>query len=262
MARRPDLPCAVCGRLLWRGRTSLPEGEATCRPCRADRGPAHGRPGTYRDGCRCEACREWKRADNAQRREPRPRVIVQCATCGADVERVARNIDGDSFCDRACRLGDPSRRAERKAAKRRALAFRQRAERVAAKAAAGTSGASTWTAGQCAECGDHFIRKGTPSPYCGKKCSRKERMRQRRAREVGAKITPARRHAIHERDDWTCQLCGDPVNRDAVVPALDAPVLDHVLALAAGGEHSEDNLQTAHFYCNSVKRDLPWEDTA
>lgn len=28
------MPCSTCGRMMWRGRTSLPEGEATCRPCR------------------------------------------------------------------------------------------------------------------------------------------------------------------------------------------------------------------------------------
>jgi 5-methylcytosine-specific restriction endonuclease McrA len=32
--RNPDMPCAVCGTLLWRGRTSLPPGQAICQPCR------------------------------------------------------------------------------------------------------------------------------------------------------------------------------------------------------------------------------------
>lgn len=35
MARHPDLPCSGCGRLLWRGKGSLPGGEAQCRECRA-----------------------------------------------------------------------------------------------------------------------------------------------------------------------------------------------------------------------------------
>lgn len=70
------------------------------------------------------------------------------------------------------------------------------------------------------------------------------------------KITPGRRHAVFERDDWVCQICGDRVNRQAVVPELDAPVIDHRVPLAAGGEHGQANWQTAHFYCNSVKRDL------
>lgn len=34
MPREPDTPCAVCGKLLWGGRTSLPPGQRTCRPCR------------------------------------------------------------------------------------------------------------------------------------------------------------------------------------------------------------------------------------
>ena len=36
MPRRPDLPCAGCGVLMWRGKGSLPEGEAKCRACRRE----------------------------------------------------------------------------------------------------------------------------------------------------------------------------------------------------------------------------------
>ena len=59
MPRSPDLPCAGCGKLLWRGTTSLPEGEAMCNPCRRDQ---HGQVG-YKRGCRCDACREAKAAE-------------------------------------------------------------------------------------------------------------------------------------------------------------------------------------------------------
>lgn len=79
---------------------------------------------------------------------------------------------------------------------------------------------------------------------------------------AGAPLTPGRRHAIYVRDNWTCQICGDPVNRAAQVPELDAPVIDHVVALAAGGSHGPDNWATAHFYCNSVKRDTDLKLTA
>ena len=37
MTRYPDLPCADCGKLIWRGSNSLPEGQATCHDCRAKR---------------------------------------------------------------------------------------------------------------------------------------------------------------------------------------------------------------------------------
>lgn len=32
--KRKRFPCASCGELMWRGRTSLPPGIATCTPCR------------------------------------------------------------------------------------------------------------------------------------------------------------------------------------------------------------------------------------
>jgi hypothetical protein len=37
MARKPDTPCAECGRLLWSGSTSLPAGKRKCRECRRKR---------------------------------------------------------------------------------------------------------------------------------------------------------------------------------------------------------------------------------
>lgn len=43
MPRKPDLPCADCGKLLWRATTSLPEGKARCHPCRRANSAAHPR---------------------------------------------------------------------------------------------------------------------------------------------------------------------------------------------------------------------------
>lgn len=125
------------------------------------------------------------------------------------------------------------------------------------RAARGTKNAWPWVQGECGECGEYFVRHGEASMFCSRRCNRKDAARTRRAREAGAKITPGRRHAVHARDNWMCRLCGFPVDRLAVVPALDAPVIDHIVALAAGGEHGPDNWQTAHFLCNSYKRDLP-----
>lgn len=59
MTRAPDLPCCICGKLMWRTKTSLPAGEAMCHPCRrAGHSFKHGTDSAYRSGCRCEACRE------------------------------------------------------------------------------------------------------------------------------------------------------------------------------------------------------------
>jgi 5-methylcytosine-specific restriction endonuclease McrA len=123
------------------------------------------------------------------------------------------------------------------------------------KAAAGTRGRRTFTGGRCMRCGDWFLGQRGAGRHCSKTCRRRDKAAARRALEAGVKITPGRRHAVYERDNWTCRICGDPVNRDAQVPELDAPTVDHIVPLARGGAHAPENWQTAHFYCNSDKRD-------
>ena len=64
--RRRMTPCAVCGELMHRSRSSLPEGEAKHRRCRAEV-LVHGRTSTYsKRGCRCDECRA---ANTASMRE-------------------------------------------------------------------------------------------------------------------------------------------------------------------------------------------------
>ena len=54
--RKPDLPCSKCGKLMWRGKGTLPEGVATCRKCR-EAGRAHQAPEkTSRQEWNCEVC--------------------------------------------------------------------------------------------------------------------------------------------------------------------------------------------------------------
>lgn len=61
------------------------------------------------------------------------------------------------------------------------------------------------------------------------------------------------RKRIYERDGWRCHLCSKPVKRDAVVPHPQAPTIDHLIPLAAGGTHEPHNVRTAHFICNSKR---------
>lgn len=65
MPGKPDLPCADCGKLMWRGKGVLPEGQARCRECRgvgSGRIP-HGTATGYKLRCRCAGCREAKRLE-------------------------------------------------------------------------------------------------------------------------------------------------------------------------------------------------------
>lgn len=111
--------------------------------------------------------------------------------------------------------------------------------------------------GNCLLCGQPFCaysEVGTAS-YCSRRCQRKDAKDRRRARERSAYVEPVNRLTIFERDRWICQLCGKPTKPDAKVPHPLAPVLDHIIPLAAGGTHEQRNAQCAHFICNSRKRD-------
>lgn len=133
----------------------------------------------------------------------------------------------------------------------------QVARRKLAIAARGTIG-PPMLAGPCPWCGESTTCKnvGGAIGYCSERCRGKAKRDRRRALKAGVKLTPGRRHEVFERDNWTCHICEDPIPRGARVPDLDAGVVDHVIPLARGGEHGPGNWRAAHFYCNSVKRDL------
>lgn len=81
---------------------------------------------------------------------------------------------------------------------------------------------------------------------------RSARMRAaRRKRDGGEDIDP---FAIFERDGWACYLCGS-----STPPHLrgsyedNAPELDHIVPLAAGGLHRFDNVACSCRKCNNSK---------
>lgn len=69
----------------------------------------------------------------------------------------------------------------------------------------------------------------------------------------------AARTALFERDGWICHLCDKQVNRDAIWPESDSPVLDHVIPKAKGGGNELSNLKTAHALCNNQRKDMDLE---
>ena len=118
-------------------------------------------------------------------------------------------------------------------------------------------GPRTWIEGPCPECGERFVSLAGPRKvgYCSRRCQRRVINRRRRGWTAGAGHKPLHFRVIAERDGWLCQLCGDPVERDAAVPEPLAPTVDHIIPLSCGGAHDEMNVQLAHFICNSRKAD-------
>jgi hypothetical protein len=116
----------------------------------------------------------------------------------------------------------------------------------------------------CVDCGEHFIFHPMPNhpeePRC-KKCVKlraKDRERARSAWRRGIVIV-SRPEVINylevaNRDNWTCQLCGLPVDATLSWPDSFSGSIDHVLPLCKGGKHVADNVQLTHLACNCRKK--------
>ena len=76
---------------------------------------------------------------------------------------------------------------------------------------------------------------------------------RRRTRLKDAHIERVDPHEIFVRDGWTCGVCNNAINPDLQWPDPMAASLDHVIALANGGQHCAENLQAAHLVCNLRK---------
>ena len=256
MAKKPDLPCSVCGKLLWRSKTS--SSTPVCRPCRVAR-RVHGTYAMYDTGkCRCQLCRDAAAAnmrDYVARRaaEGRPvdygatrsRVDAVCEFCRAEFR--ARTDGGTvRFCSLRCANDFQGRRPPRKSTSR------QRAERRAARAAAGSSGGGrVYVCGACVFCGSAFTGIGGSARYCSKRCRTKNR-----TRSFG--LSGVERIRIYEADVWCCQICSEPVDRHANHLSDWYPSLDHIIPRSNGGSDDISNLRTAHRWCNSVRGDLSY----
>jgi len=116
----------------------------------------------------------------------------------------------------------------------------------------------------CAECGrDHVYTpafgEGTKvQRYCSRQCQKRDSDRTRtRARRAATRTDKCERvdyNAVFDRDGWKCGLCGVKTLRSKRGTMHDrAPVLDHIIPLSKGGDHTYKNVQCACNSCNSAK---------
>lgn len=109
--------------------------------------------------------------------------------------------------------------------------------------------------GRCTRCTAHFTINSAGQRYCSTRCRERAAGARRDARMRGAFVSEVSPHEVYERDQWTCHLCAEPLDRDAQVPHPLAPTIDHVIPLARHGTHEPSNVKAAHFLCNATKRD-------
>lgn len=75
----------------------------------------------------------------------------------------------------------------------------------------------------------------------------------RRVRVEAATVERFDPREVFDRDGWRCGLCGEAIDPGRRWPDPMAVSLDHVVPLAAGGDHSRANTQAAHWICNVKK---------
>lgn len=106
----------------------------------------------------------------------------------------------------------------------------------------------------------------TEGQFCSVDCSNfargmvsgEECTTRRRTRVRAARVEPVNALTVLERDGWRCCLCGRSTPkrlRGTFDPR--APEIDHIVPIAAGGEHSYRNVQCACRECNIKKSGKP-----
>lgn len=120
----------------------------------------------------------------------------------------------------------------------------------------------------CPQCETSYAPTYVGQAYCGSKCAKRaSRKRERqagsrsnndfhrhRARKYGRRYVPIRPLDIFDRDRWVCQICKKRAPKGKAAPHPLSPSLDHIIPMSCeGGDHVPENVQLAHFRCNSVK---------
>lgn len=177
-----------------------------------------------------------KRAEYARARERKglPPVWIACertcAQCGATFTAKARE---SRLCSEPCRVMERSKLGR---GRRR-----------------------------CAQCDVAFtpVYGKWQRLYCSNVCARRALAaatgdNRRRARHFGVAYEPVNPIRVFKRDGWRCQLCFCKTpSRLRGTCAPDAPELDHIQPMSAGGDHSYRNTQLACRACNSAKGAKP-----
>ena len=256
MAYPRDLPCSNCGDLMWRSDTSLPQGEATCLPCRRARliprdcigcgaSFAVHKPGNPKRYC----SRVCANASTARTKAARPddglrRSGRACEVCG---DRYKANYAGQRSCGREC-----------------GLAIRY----------AGLPGKTCVVYfPECGQCSQVFTARSSRHKLCSAQC--RIDASGMRVKDLYALIVKHRGQGpaaswrknlvdlLRDRDGDHCKIC--LLDIDFTLPSGpkgdDAGAsIDHIQPRSLGGSDELTNLRLAHWGCNRKRKNNVHED--
>ena len=187
-------------------------------------------------------------------------IEIPCARCGTVVMKSKRTDRTSQYCSLKCRDAVTWADAREREVRRRAGVMVHVGpaplvcvvpERHPARQARRT--VAVFVSGPCAWCGDQFvIVDQLQARYCSRRCLARSAKSANRF-----KVSKRMRLAIYARDNWTCQLCSEPVDPDLGPSDPWAATLDHIecQSWALIPDHSPANLRLAHRWCNSVRGD-------
>lgn len=211
--------------------------------------------------------------------------LIACVACGKS-RAVRRSIrigkESGKYCSRECAFHSRALVCKEAAALRRiALNWAPKpnllvqAEIAALRRIARFVGRRIKTLRPCTACGTRTIGYGERKRICAS--CKQEKIRQYRktapSRKAHKRIYKARRRAIErglhadqidpikvfERDGWRCHLCGCKTPRHLRGTCEpNAPEMDHVIPLAAGGTHTWGNVKCSCRRCNGSKAAKPF----
>lgn len=172
-------------------------------------------------------CHQWRAAHGDE--TPRWLIERHCQHCSAAIDDPDIRL---KFCSVKCRQRASRRSAIGKAAR------------------------------TCRYCDQPYEVTNGKQRYCSTDCRIKYNSRFGSATNLRRQAT--KRGAILEgrftlldvvaRDGWVCALCICLIHPEARDHRMRATI-DHIVPVAAGGNHSFENVQLAHGACNAAKRD-------
>ena len=188
---------------------------------------------------------------------------IRCLECGTVITRSWVAIRHGKVECKICKGAEIKKRQEQRARERERKQARKEAEIKEAKERKYRERVLKYISRLhfCPVCG-----MPTDRPvYCSDGCSRKamnhrgDVRRRLKIRTVMVDIDISL-DGLFRRDRGVCAICGEPCDycdheeRDGFFIAGDNyPSVDHIVPLAKGGLHSWDNVQLAHFKCNTLK---------
>ena len=167
---------------------------------------------------------------------------ARCDKCEKARIQEQRDIKQAIKIDREKRLKDDKRKREEKIEKARFLRYVEKTH-------------------LCPVCGGITSNRIYCSSECSKKAQNKTREMRRRVRIENALIDKdITLERLYKKSNGICGICGGKCdyndcqdNGGFFITGNNYPTIDHIVPLARGGCHSWDNIQLAHFYCNTAK---------